>query len=70
MGPAFTLWWDNPRRYVVGWTPTGTYNGSGQLNLPENPASGTYRLRFASLADSTLHAFSPAFYIQCIDSDL
>jgi hypothetical protein len=59
-----TLWRDDPRELIWGWTPIGTSNNQSQLNVPSDLAGGTYRLRIASLADSTLSAFSPPFILQ------
>lgn len=61
---GLTLWRDSPRELVHGWTPGDTYRSPAQLNLPLEMASGTYRMRIGSLADTTLFAFSPAFSIQ------
>jgi hypothetical protein len=59
-----TLWRDSPREMVWEWTPVDTDQISGRLNVPSDLAGGTYRLRIASLVDTTLFAFSPPFIIQ------
>lgn len=61
---GLTLWRDSPRELVWGWTPGDTHGSPAQLNLPSSLARGTYRMRIASLADTTLFAFSSAFTIQ------
>lgn len=61
---AITLWRDAPREFVRGWTPIGTFETVRAFRAPSDLEDGTYRLRLASLADTALQAFSPAFAIR------
>lgn len=61
---VMTLWRDDPREFVMGWTAIDTYHPPEQLNVPADVPGGTYRVRVASLADSTQFGFSPPFIIQ------
>lgn len=61
---GLTLWRDAPREFIREWTPIGTFNAVQELRVPTDLADGSYRLRAASRVDSSLQAFSPAFFIQ------
>lgn len=61
---VLTLWRDTPRERLKEWTAIGTFDSVQVLWAPPEFGNGTYRLRLASLLDSTLYAFSPAFSIQ------
>ncbi len=64
-----SLWRDQPRDSLMGYTPSSPEGNGFEWRVPENLAPGQYRIRIASYPDPRLYTFSPVIHVLVIASD-